>query len=120
MKKFTKMWAVAACALFAGTTVVNAEDYTWKFVTAGDATTYAIRSDGSLWSWGWNEKGQGGNGVSERTATPTLADGNRVWKKSRWRESIRLSFGGRWFFVGRLELMRAACRGQTMVLITKS
>ena len=63
MKKFTKMWAVAACALFAGTTVVNAEDYTWKFVTAGDATTYAIRSDGSLWSWGWNEKGQGGNGV---------------------------------------------------------
>ena len=82
MKKFTKMWAIAACALFAGTAAVNAEDYTWKFVTAGDATTYAIRSDGSLWSWGWNEKGQGGNGVSERTATPTLADGNRVWKKA--------------------------------------
>ena len=48
MKKFTKMWAIAACALFAGTAAVNAEDYTWKFVTAGDATTYAIRSDGSI------------------------------------------------------------------------
>lgn len=81
MKKFTKMCAVAACALFAGAVSVNAEDYTWKSVTAGDATTWGIRSDGSLWSWGWNEKGQGGNGVSERTATPTLADGNRVWKK---------------------------------------
>lgn len=81
MKKFTKMCAVAACALFAGAVSVNAEDYTWKSVTAGDATTWGIRSDGSLWSWGWNENGQGGNGVSERTATPTLADGNRVWKK---------------------------------------
>ena len=82
MKKFTKMCAVAACALFAGTATVSAEDYVWKSVTAGDATSYGIRSDGSLWSWGWNEKGQSGNGVSERTATPTLADGNRVWKKT--------------------------------------
>lgn len=82
MKKFTKMCAVAACALFAGTATVSAEDYVWKSVTAGDGTTYGIRSDGSLWSWGWNEKGQSGNGVSERTATPTLADGNRVWKKT--------------------------------------
>ena len=82
MKKFTKMCAVAACALFAGTATVSAEDYVWKSVTVGDATTYGIRSDGSLWSWGWNEKGQSGNGVSERTATPTLADGNRVWKKA--------------------------------------
>lgn len=82
MKKFTKMCAVAACALFAGSVSVNAEDYTWKSVTAGDATTWGIRSDGSLWSWGWNEKGQGGNGVSLRTATPTLSDGNRVWKKA--------------------------------------
>ena len=76
------MCAVAACALFAGTATVSAEDYVWKSVTAGDATTYGIRSDGSLWSWGWNEKGQSGNGVSERTATPALADGNRVWKKT--------------------------------------
>lgn len=119
MKKFTKMWAIAACALFAGTAAVNAEDYTWKFVTAGDATTYAIRSDGSLWSWGWNEKGQGGNGVSERTATPTLADGNRVWKKAVGGKHTA-SFWLKMVLCGRLELMRAACRGQTMVSTIKS
>ena len=80
MRKFTKMWAAALCALFAGT--VQAEDYVWKYVTTGDATTLAIRSDGSLWSWGWNELGQAANGVKERTAVPTLADASRVWKKA--------------------------------------
>ena len=30
MKKFTKMCAVAACALFAGTATVSAEDYVWE------------------------------------------------------------------------------------------
>ena len=82
MKKFTKMWAIAACALFAGTAAVNAEDYTWKFVTAGDATTYAIRSDGSGRKW--------------RIGTYGHSDVGR-WKprmeKGRWRESIRLLFG---------------------------
>ena len=75
MRKFTKMWAAALCALFAGT--VQAEDYVWKYVTAGDATTLAIRSDGSLWSWGWNEKGQAANGVSERSAIPMPAGRGR-------------------------------------------
>lgn len=81
MKKFTEMCAIVACALFAGTATVSAEDYTWKFVTAGDATTHAIRSDGSLWGWGWNDKGQAANGVKERTATPTLTDAGMKWKK---------------------------------------
>ena len=58
MKKFTKMCVAAACTLFVGAGTVAADDYVWKYVTTGDATTYAIRSDGSLWSWGWNEKGQ--------------------------------------------------------------
>lgn len=81
MKKFTKMCVAAACTLCVGAGTVAADDYVWKYVTTGDATTYAIRSDGSLWSWGWNEKGQAANGVSERTATPTLADASRTWKK---------------------------------------
>ena len=86
------MWAIAACALFAGTAAVNAEDYTWKFVTAGDATTYAIRSDGSLWSWGWNEKGRAE--MAYRNVRPL-----RRWQmetaygKRPLAESIRLLFG---------------------------
>ncbi len=81
MRRITRVAATAACALFVGEMAVNAEDYTWKFVTAGDATTHAIRSDGSLWGWGWNEDGQAANGVSERTATPTLTDAGMKWKK---------------------------------------
>ena len=79
MKKFTKL-CVAACALLAGTAAF-ADDHVWKFVTAGDATTYAIRNDGTLWAWGWNEKGQTGNSISERSAVPTLTDASRAWKK---------------------------------------
>lgn len=46
-----------------------AQNHVWKYVDAGDATTYAIRDDGTLWSCGWNEKGQlGVPGVAERTA----------------------------------------------------
>ena len=64
--------------------------------------------------WGWNEKGQSGNGVSERTATPTLADGNRVWKKT---------VGGKayGFFLaedglcGLPELQQTECKEQMMV-----
>ena len=79
MKKFTKL-CVAACALLAGTAAF-ADDHVWKFVTTGDATTYAIRNDGTLWAWGWNEKGQTGNSISERSAVPTLTDASRAWKK---------------------------------------
>ena len=37
----------------------NAED--WVAVTAGDYHTVALKSDGTLWSWGSNEYGQLGN-----------------------------------------------------------
>lgn len=49
-----------------------AYEHNWKFVTAGDASTYAIDEDGTLWGWGWNESGQLGLGAGsdERTATP--------------------------------------------------
>lgn len=29
-------------------------DDTWKFVVTGASSTYGIKSDGTLWSWGWN------------------------------------------------------------------
>ena len=47
MKKFTKMCAVAACALFAGTATVSAEDYVWKSVTAGVPTGRYGPGDGT-------------------------------------------------------------------------
>lgn len=44
--------------------------FTWKDVYSADATTYAIRSDGTLWACGWNEEGQlGFTTKKDRTAS---------------------------------------------------
>ena len=117
MKKFTKMWAIAACALFAGTAAVNAEDYTWKFVTAGDATTYV-------------PTGRYGPGDGTRRGRAEMAYRN-VRPLRRWQMETAYgkrplagkhtaSFWLKMVLCGRLELMRAACRGQTMVSTIKS
>lgn len=58
----------------------NAQSGTWKFVATGDASTYAIDSDGSLWSWGWNESGQLGiGGGDHKISVP-----QRVGDDSNW------------------------------------
>ena len=53
----------------------------WKSIAGGDDHTIAIKTDGSLWTWGWNYYGQ--LGVDDRTnrSTPvtTLLGGNN-WK----------------------------------------
>jgi alpha-tubulin suppressor-like RCC1 family protein len=39
-------------------------------VSAGDIHTLAIKTDGSLWAWGWNEFGQLGDGTETDRHTP--------------------------------------------------
>ena len=46
----------------------------WVSVDGGDIHTVALRSDGSLWSWGNNDYGQLGNG----TTTPSYSPANVV------------------------------------------
>lgn len=76
MKKVT--YLLAAAGLMASTFGVQAE-HKWKTISAGDATTYAIRDDGTLWTCGWNEKGQLGVSVGERTAVWQSPSSDTNW-----------------------------------------
>lgn len=85
MKTYKKALLSALCLAAAGG-IMQAE--TWKYVAASDGTTYAIKSDGTLWSWGWNESGQlGTNGVltgetgqsKDYTAIPQLMNDASDW-----------------------------------------
>lgn len=43
----------------------------WKIVVAGGGHSVAIKTDGSLWAWGDNTKGQLGHGTNISKSTPT-------------------------------------------------
>jgi alpha-tubulin suppressor-like RCC1 family protein len=42
----------------------------WKQVAAGEHGACAIKSDGTLWAWGWNRYGQIGDNTSGSVGTP--------------------------------------------------
>lgn len=79
MKSLRLLLGVALCA---ATATVSAQTDTWNYVSAGDGTTYAINSDGSLWSWGWNESGQLGIGskTPEKVGTPQRMGTDNDWQ----------------------------------------
>lgn len=54
----------------------------WKQVASGYARTVAIKTDGTLWSWGYNTDGSLGDNTSTRRSSPvqTIARGNN-WKQ---------------------------------------
>jgi alpha-tubulin suppressor-like RCC1 family protein len=54
----------------------------WKQVGNGDAHTAAIKTDGTLWTWGTGTSGQLGNNQTTNSLTPvtTFAGGNN-WKQ---------------------------------------
>ena len=77
-----KKLALALCGV-AMAVSATAQTETWKFVTAGDGSTYAIKADGSLWAWGWNESGQLGiGGGPEKTAVPQQVGTETNWKSA--------------------------------------
>jgi alpha-tubulin suppressor-like RCC1 family protein/uncharacterized protein YjdB len=57
-------------------------DNNWKLVSAGSKHTVAIKTDGSLWAWGYNSRGQIGNGSYGSGAdrnVPTRAGTDTDW-----------------------------------------
>jgi alpha-tubulin suppressor-like RCC1 family protein len=54
----------------------------WKQVSAGYNHTTAIKSDGTLWTWGGNSDGQLGNNTATQRLTPvTTFTGGTNWKQ---------------------------------------
>jgi len=54
----------------------------WKLVTCGYYHTAAIKNDGSLWLWGWNNWGQlGDNSVTHRSSPIQTVSGGTNWKQ---------------------------------------
>ena len=55
-------------------------DSTWKYINAGRHQSFAIRSDNSFWAWGYNEKGELGDGTTTLRNTPVqINDGSILW-----------------------------------------
>lgn len=54
-------------------------DTNWVAIAAGDGHSLAVKSDGSLWSWGANSSGQLGLGHSSTKYAPTPVAGDIEW-----------------------------------------
>ncbi|HOZ76217.1 MAG TPA: hypothetical protein PLS51_11400 [Flavobacterium sp.] len=89
MKKLTLILSLWFVLLLAGcssddaptaVTPVLLPPMTWKTVSAGEEHTAAIRSDGSLWTWGSNEWGQLGNGNYLDSGLPQRIGTDTNWK----------------------------------------
>lgn len=54
----------------------------WKQVSAGYYTTSAIKSDGTLWGWGWNQNGVvGDNSITSRSTPRQEITSSTNWKQ---------------------------------------
>ncbi|MFN3827130.1 MAG: RCC1 domain-containing protein [Micavibrio sp.] len=54
----------------------------WKNIGVGLYSSCGIKSDNSLWCWGWNTSGQVGDGtISASRTVPTAVVGGGSWKK---------------------------------------
>ena len=53
----------------------------WKQVKAGDSSTFAVKTDGTLWAWGYNNVGQLGNGTTSYYSSPIQVGSLTIWKE---------------------------------------
>lgn len=60
---------------------VSSNGSTWKTMSAGSRHNLAVRSDGTLWSWGENNSAQLGDGSLTGTNFPTKVGAGNRWQK---------------------------------------
>lgn len=54
----------------------------WKSVSAGSGSSYfslALKTDGTLWSWGYNDNGQLGDGTLNNQSIPAQVGNDTTW-----------------------------------------
>jgi len=51
----------------------------WTAITAGGKHTIALKSDGTLWAWGWNGFGQLGDGTTTSKYSPVQIGAENKW-----------------------------------------
>jgi alpha-tubulin suppressor-like RCC1 family protein len=68
----------------------------WKTVIAGGEHTLALKTDGSLWAWGWNRESQLGDGTKTSRSIPTRIGTSNDWKEvsAGGRHSVALKTNG--------------------------
>src|ERR1700722_2378891 len=62
-----------------------------KAISAGVYNSMALRSDGTVWTWGWNLTGECGNSVK---ASPSAFITNAALLSSTWSNFVAVSAGG--------------------------
>lgn len=85
-----------------GTTICRSSPVTvvggftdWKYVATGEATTAAIRNDGSLWMWGCNLRGQLGDlSTVYRSSPVSVVGGFTDWCQAAMSLSVTLGLRG--------------------------
>lgn len=53
----------------------------WQYVEANQGVSYGIKTDGTLWAWGWNADGRLGLGTTSNVNAPTQLGTSNLWSK---------------------------------------
>ena len=97
MKSTRALWLSCFFALTAGTALANSYQITTLGIAAGQRHCLALRSDGSVWSWGTNQFGQMGNGVSNSVFPLRVSSiSNVIGIAAGWNHSLAISNGTVW------------------------
>jgi uncharacterized protein YjdB/alpha-tubulin suppressor-like RCC1 family protein len=70
-------------------------DSDWVAVSAGEYHTLALKEDGGLWAWGYNDFGQLGDDTSDNKNAPVKVGSNTVAAQTGFYHSVALDVDGR-------------------------